>query len=55
MSSLMSLTNSVVVITEFLNSKFQYQSIGKLKEGTEIKWPMDKIFEKKSAAGKIFW
>jgi len=36
LSSLMFLTNIVVVITELLNSNhFQYQWIGKLKEGTE--------------------
>jgi len=52
----MFLTNSVVVITEFLYSNhFQYQWIGKLKEGTEMKWHMDKILvTKKSAAGKNF-
>jgi len=56
LSSLMFLTNSVIVITEFLSSNhFQYQWIGKVKKTQKSNAPQTSFLcVKKSAAGKIF-
>jgi len=57
LSSLLFLTNSVVVTTGYLNSNhFQYHRICKLKKTLKSNAPTDKIFVcNKRAAGKIFF
>jgi len=56
LSSLLFLTKSVVVITEYLNSNdFQYQRIGKLKKLLESNPPLTRfLYAKKSTEARYF-